>query len=290
MRGAMAKHIVEMAKSRVLIEDGRVSVLSDPRVRWCPLRSRLYGCEAEDRGTVKRVLEGHVHGLGMYTAGRRLRMEEDPVSFGASEMISDALRSGLLDAAVVVCEGVGTVVLSDPRAVQAVGAHMTGIVATEPIPDTRHGLERLGGLVLDEECTIDQAAGFELSLRKGFERVAVTIAGDRPAEARKMRAIGEGRRCRPLILAVHTSGISRRGAQILGKHCDIVWGCASKEVREVVGPKARLQIGTAIPVFALTDEGKRLVLNRAMNIADQLLIQRAHLPRLEAERQPSPLL
>jgi putative methanogenesis marker protein 8 len=286
----MAKHDVEMAKGRVRIEDGKVRVLTEPQVKHCPLRAHLYGCEAEDKSTVKRVLEGHIHELGMYTGGRVLEMEEDPVSFGASEMVSDALRDGLLDAVVVVCEGAGTVVVTGHKVVQAIGAHMTGIVRTEPIPETRSHLEALGCIILDEGCSIDQVRGYELAVDRGFRAVAVTVSGAHPDEARRIRLSGEGRGVSPLILAVHTTGISRRGAQILAKHCDIVWGCASRQVREVVGPRAKLQIGTGIPVFALTRAGKRLVLHRALGMDQQLLVKRSELPALVQDRQPRPLL
>jgi putative methanogenesis marker protein 8 len=285
----VAKHKVEMAKSKVLIEDGRVKVLSPPLVKRCPLRRNLYGCEEEDEGTVKRVLESHIHELGMYTPDRVLELEDEPVTFGASEMINDALRQGILDAAVLVCEGVGTVIIDRPKVIQAVGAHMTGILETQPIPRTRKRLEMLGCKTLGN-CEIDQVQGFVKAVSLGYERIAVTVSGDCAADTRALRRKGVEKERRPLILAVHTSGISKRSAETLAKYADVVWGCASKQVREAVGPKALLQIGTGIPVFALTMEGKEIVLNRALRMSSPLLIKRAKLPSLEAGRQPSPLL
>jgi len=285
----LAKHKVEMAKSKVLVEDGRVKVLSPPLVKRCPLRQHLYGCESEDASTVKRVLESHIQELGMYTSRRTLSLEDDPVSFGASEMMNDALREGLLDAAVVVCEGVGTVVTERPELLQAVGAHMTGVLETEEIPATRRRLERKGALTLGS-CQIDQIMGYELALEHGYKRVAVTISGDSARDAATLRTKGKELGNHPIILAVHTTGISRTKATQLAKGCDIVWGCASKWVREVVGPKALIQIGTGIPVFALTMEGKGLVLNRALHMRDQLLIGRSQLPALDKGKQPEPLL
>jgi putative methanogenesis marker protein 8 len=285
----MAKHKVEMAKSKVLIEDGRVKVLSPPLVKSCPLRRSLYGCEEEDEGTVKRVLESHIRELGMYTPNRVLELEEEPVTFGASEMINDALHQGILDAAVLVCEGVGTVIIDRPKVIQAVGAHMTGILKTEPIPRTRKRLESLGCKTIGD-CEIDQVKGFAKAVSLGYERIAVTVSGDRAADARVLRSMGEEKRCRPLVLAVHTSGVSKRNAGTLAKYADVVWGCASKQVRDVIGPKALLQIGTGIPVFALTKQGKEIVLNRALRMSSPLLIQRAKLPSLDAKRQPEPLL
>ena len=278
-----------MAKSKVLIEDGKVKVLSPPKVKRCPLRQTLYGCEEESEATVKRVLESHIEELGMYTSDRVLELEEGPVTFGASEMINDALRQGLLDAAVLVCEGVGTVIVDNPKVIQAIGAHMTGILETQPIPKTRRKLESLGCSALGD-CVIDQTKGYSKAVDLGYEKIAVTVSGQSANETKRLREMGERRSRRPLILAVHTTGISKRSAEALARHADVVWGCASKQVREVIGPKALLQIGTGIPVFALTPEGKQLVLNRALCLRAPLLIQRAKLPSLAAERQPDPLL
>jgi putative methanogenesis marker protein 8 len=285
----MARHRVEMAKSLVLIEDGKVRVICPPLVRSCPLRRNLYGCESEDESTVKRVLESHIAELGMYTSRRTLELEDDPVSFGASEMMSDALREGMLDAAVLVCEGVGTVVIDRPKVLQAVGAHMTGILETEEIPATRRRLEALGALTLGD-CGIDQVRGLRSAYEHGFERVAVTVSGDRAIEVTALREEGQAAGRYPLLLAVHTSGLSERDALMLAEACDVVWGCASKQVRQVIGPRALLQIGTGIPVFALTKEGKRLVLNRALHIDDKLLVARSSLPAIDARKQPDPLL
>ncbi|MDM7913603.1 MAG: DUF2099 family protein [Methanotrichaceae archaeon] len=76
----------------------------------------------------------------------------------------------------------------------------------------------------------------------------------------------------------------------LAKNCDLVWSCASKAVREIVGPKAKMQIGISIPVFPLTQEGKRLVLNRALHFPDSLVLHRAGLPYAPAGKQPKPLI
>jgi len=285
----MAKHKVEMAKSKVLIEDGKIKVLTPPLVRRCPLRQSLYGCEEENEMSVKRVLESHVQDLGMYTSKRVLELEDEPVTFGASEMINDAMRQGILDAAVLVCEGVGTVIVDRPKVIQAIGAHMTGILKTQPIPQTRKRLESLGCRTLGD-CVIDQVEGFAKAVGLGYDRVAVTVSGQSATETRRLRKMGEEIAHRPLILAVHTTGISKRSAEILVRNADVVWGCASSKVREVIGPKALLQIGTGIPVFALTVEGKELVLNRALRMNSPLLIQRAKLPSLAMERQPDPLL
>lgn len=286
----MTEHLLEMAKAQVKIANGKIEVMTDPQIKCCPLRRDLYGITEESRETVENVLKSHVDDLGMYSPKRVLELKDRPVSFGASEILADAITEGLLDAAIVVCEGAGTVIVAKPEVLQAIGAHMTGLLRTEPIKEVQEGLEGKGCILLDGLCTIDQVRGFEMAAEAGFDKIAVTIAGKNAFVAKSLRKIGEIVGKEPVILAVHTTGISEAEAEELADSCDIVWSCASKAVREIVGTKARLQIGISIPVFAMTKEGKRLVLNRALNFDDGLVINRASLPLVPEGKQPQPLL
>ena len=290
----MAEHMLEMAGALVRVRAGEVEVLTDPKVKWCPLRSGLYGHGVESRKTVESVLKRHMEELGMYGPHRFLELSDRPVSFGASEMIADAMRSGLIDAAVVVCEGAGTVVAARPEVVAALGAHMTGLVRTEPIEEIQAGLRERGCILLDDRCTIDQVEGYRRALAAGFERIVVTITGKRAFEAGEIRKLSSASACgqageEPVIFAVHNLDVAEDQAEVLAETCDVVWGCASREVREVVGKRAKLQIGISIPVYALTDSGKRLVLNRALAFDESLVMHRATLPYGPEEKLPKPL-
>ena len=286
----MSEHLLEMTGARVKVKDGRIEVLTGPAVRSCPLRRDLYGIEEESRESVARVLQSHMQELGMYGPGRILELQDRPVSFGASEILADAMKEGLVDAAVVVCEGAGTVVVARPDVLQAVGAHMTGLIETEPIAEIQEGLLARGCLLLDRQATVDQAQGFERAVAAGFQKIAVTIAGTNADEATALREMGEKLGARPFLLAVHTTGISEVQASALAESCDLVWSCASKAVRVVVGGRARLQMGISIPVFALTDQGKRLLLNRALHFSGPLVMHRAGLPLMPEGKQPEPVI
>ncbi|MGD0057272.1 MAG: methanogenesis marker 8 protein [Methanomassiliicoccales archaeon] len=286
----MSEHLLEMAKALVLVKDGKITVLSDPKIMRCPLRSNLYGCDEENRQTVETTLKKHMAEYGMYGPNRVLEANEKPVSFGASEIIMDAMTEGMVDAAVVVCDGAGTVIITRPEVLQATGAHMTGLIRTDPIPETQEGLRQRGCFLLDDVCTIDQVKGYLKATKSGFKRVAVTISGLRAFEARTLKEMGHVSGCPPVILAVHNSGVTKEDAEMLGESCDIVWACASKEVRDVVGKRAKIQIGISIPVFALSDMGKKLVLNRASHFDDGIVIHRASLPMTPSGKQPEPLI
>lgn len=279
-----------MAGARVRVRDGKVEVLTEPAIRSCPLRRDLYGIDKESKETVKRVLEEHMAELGMYGPKRVLELTDKPVSFGASEILSNALSEGLIDAAVLVSEGAGTVVAARPEVLQAIGAHMTGLVKTEPIEEIQEGLVERGCILIDRQGTIDQVLGFERAIDAGYRRIAVTVAGHRADEALALRERESALDARATILAVHTTGISESEAQVLAECCDLVWSCASRAVREVAGERALIQIGVAIPVFALTLTGKRLILNRAMHFSGQLVLHRAGLPVVPEGKQPEPLV
>ncbi|HRW83557.1 MAG TPA: DUF2099 family protein [Methanothrix sp.] len=283
----MAEHLLEMAGALVRVRVGEIEVLSDPAVKWCPLRSGLYGHEAESRKTVESVLKSHIEELGMYSPSRVLELSERPVSFGASEMIADGMKAELVDAAVVVCEGAGTVVAASPEVVAALGAHMTGLVRTEPIEEIQSGLLERGSILLDERCTIDQVEGYRRALAAGYQRIVVTITGKRAFEAEEIRKLASTSGAEePVIFAVHNLDVAEDQAEVLAETCDVVWGCASRPVRDVVGRRAKLQIGISIPVYALTDRGKRLVLNRAQHFDESLVMHRATLPYGPEEKLP----
>ncbi|HPT37653.1 MAG TPA: DUF2099 family protein, partial [Methanothrix sp.] len=80
----MTEHLLEMAKARVRVKDGKIEVLSDPLIGCCPLRQSLYGIKRESRESVRRVLQAHMQELGMYGPARVLELQDMPVSFGAS--------------------------------------------------------------------------------------------------------------------------------------------------------------------------------------------------------------
>ncbi|MRR29380.1 DUF2099 family protein, partial [bacterium] len=139
-------------------------------------------------------------------------------------------------------------------------------------------------------ASIDQLQAFEKAAAGGHKKIAVTLVGDNAGDAAALRTRGVELGVQPMILAVHTTGINDSQAQVLAYNCDLVWSCASRALREVAGKKALLQMGISIPVFAFTLAGKRLLLNRALHFAGQLVMHRAALPLAPDARQPRPLI
>ena len=137
----MDRHVIEaIGKTRVVIEDGKVVEVGEPQIEYCPLFNKVRGVSAISADVVKENIEFRIKDFGMCTASRKLRMN-DFLSFGVSELIGMALSKGLLDAAVMACDGAGTVVVTDAELAQGIGGRMSGLVETTPIPQVIETLE-----------------------------------------------------------------------------------------------------------------------------------------------------
>ncbi len=284
MRKYVGVHELEMVKARVRVEDGEIRVLEEPKLRRCPLRSGAFGHEEESRESIERVLRKHMEELGLFSTERVLELTTPSVSWGAHEMLADCLDEGVLDAAVVMCDGAGSVVAPLGRVVRAVGAVIPVLESTTPIPETQRRLQELGCMLASEDASIDQLSGAELALEQGYRRVGVVVPGER---AEMLEELTDPRLVR---FVVHTSGIGEEEAELISKYGDVVWSCASRVVRERIAPEALLQLQSPAPVFALTKMGKRCVLARVLHCDEAMLVQKAELPVLPPEIQPEPLL
>lgn len=192
----------------------------------------------------------------MFTCNRKICDEKIIVPFGASEMMMYALKRKNVDVSITVCEGAGTVITSKPEVVQGIGAYMNGLFYTTPIPEVISKLESNQSMVLfPHSAEINQFEGVKKASELGYKNIAVTVRGDESYTISAIREFSEARNINIIILVVCNTGIDERQA-IVARDCgDIVWACASKEVREVVGPSSLLQVGMKIPVFVLTKRG-----------------------------------
>ncbi|MGV8078419.1 MAG: methanogenesis marker 8 protein [Methanosarcina sp.] len=280
-------HIMELVgKTRVVIKDGKVVEIGIPEVEWCPLFAKLRGVNNITPEEVKKNIELRIRDLGMFTARRQLLGLDTYVAFGASEIMMSGLRSGFLETTVTACDGAGTVITSNPALVQGIGGRMSGLIETEPIEGIINGIQNFGGTVLDTTtAAIDPAGGVRKAAELGYKKIAVTVADSKTAK--KVRELEAELGLDLTVIAVHVTGISREEAQGLLENSDLVISCASKHIRELAKPL--VQVAAAIPLFALTQKGKELVIERAKDIKSPVLINTTELPVLPEHKQPREL-
>lgn len=279
------EHIIEaIGRCRVVIRDGQVIEVGKPMIDGCPLAKRFaHPVREMTPDAIRENIEARIRSFGMCTAEREVLSGPDFVIFGASELLSSAVRQGLLDAVVIASDGAGTLVATDPALIQGIGGRMSGLVKTSPIPEVITRIEENDGVVLDTEtATIDQVAGVALAESLGHRRIAVTTA--LAAEAVTIR----DRSSEALIVGVHLTGISREDAILISGTADLVTACASRHIREVAAENALLQAGRSIPVFAMTKAGRAIILAKVEETDRPLVIHGARLP-VEGSKSPSPL-
>lgn len=283
---------MEQAKGKVFIENGKVVNATEPKVKWCPLHDLMYGREViHTKEFIKDHVRMKIQKVGMFTENRIVESEEDLVPFGASEMLMCAKKDKIIDCAVLACDCAGTVIATTPKLIQGIGGWLAGLVETSPIEAVIRRIQKAGAVVVDPvEASIDQVAGVKKAFELGYEKVAVTLSGKDAGLLPRLRKIEKENAGSVGILMVHNTGVDTGAAELMVRYADLVWACASKAVWEVVGPRAKLQIGVAIPVFVITDWGEKIVQNRATGINRRESIYTENLPRMVEKKCPYPLL
>jgi len=286
MTDSRDEHIIEaIGRSRIVIREGVVVDVGESQIRDCPL-ARRFACPVKDftRDSIKANIENRIKAWGMCTPDREVLDTREFVGFGASELLSFGLHAGLIDAVVLACDGAGTVIVTKPDLVQGIGGRMSGLVKTSPYPKVIQRIEEAGGIVIDRaSARLDQLAGVTRAQELHYKHVAVTVAS--PSEAREIRA----RYPDAFIFGVHVTGLTKEEAEMLAAASDLVTACASKTIRDIAGPKALLQAGIAVPIFAMTEKGKALIIEKIGRGREPVLVKTTRLPSL-GDQQPGPLV
>jgi putative methanogenesis marker protein 8 len=265
------EHEIYCCGAKVQISERGIKLLTQPTVEYCPLHEALYGTKKIDAEAVLKTIEKKISGYG-FCCENRLLNAEPVVAYGASEMMQVWLEKSLIDCAVIVCEGAGTVITSNGELVQAIGAKLTGIVRTSPIKSTIEHIETLGGKVLDvKSARIDQVEGVKQAFKTGFKRIAVTVAGFQAETISKIRRFEEKAKTDVLVFSVCNTCVDDSAVSHIAK-ADIACASASKILREKIATKALMQLGVTIPVYVLTDKGKRFVLAYLSEFSEKLVV------------------
>ncbi|MDD1734531.1 MAG: DUF2099 family protein, partial [Methanothrix sp.] len=148
-----------LGRSRVRVEGEKVIEASDPVIQWCPLFDKIRGIKEVTAESAAANMVFRIENHGMFSPRRKLKMGTF-VGFGASESMMTGIRAGIIDAAVTVCDGAGTVITANPELVQGMGGYISGLAETDPIPEVMEGIRRMDGHVLSPvDGKIDQIEG-----------------------------------------------------------------------------------------------------------------------------------
>ena len=277
-------HVIEaLGKTEVVIENGEVVSIGEPLVEYCPIFDKIDNAKQLDKDFIKWNMEKRIREFGMCTADRVVKMP-DMMSFGISEILKTNRELGLIDCVVGVCEGVGTLLITDPEIIQGVGGRVSALVSTTPIPEV---IEKVGteNVLNPETADLDPIKGLEMAIEKGFKNIAVTILPSKTVK--ELREYPSPDDVNVYIFVEHTTNASDEEAQIVFENADVVTACASDKIRDYAEKEEVYYSGSKVPIFAVTEKGREFLDNRLKKIGKPLTIKDYPLNR---ETHPHPLI
>lgn len=275
-------HITRMFGSYILLANEKEKLkaieATNIPIEYCPLMYKLLyevGGETalklisalqnknkeEQRKILQRLINEVVIDGGYFATDRPLNSCEANVLFGASETISSAFKSQMIDAAVIVSNNLGTIITTNANTTQGAVKRMTGLFYTSPSKELIEQASKEGIIpVFPYTAEIDQVEGVKKAISLGYKRIAVTVAaGDNYLLKELNNLETEGITLYKFGLC--STGINEETASIMRDYADVVWSCASKSVKEYIEPNAILQVGVKIPVHIMTKKGSEIIKN-----------------------------
>lgn len=277
-------HIIEaLGKTEVIIENGEVTSVGDPLVDYCPIFEKIDDNKHLTKDFIKWNIEKRIREFGMCTPERVVRMK-DFLSFGISEILKTNIELGVIDCVVGVCDGVGTLLMTDPEIIQGVGGRVSALISTTPIPEV---IEQVGvkNVVNPETADLDPIKGLEMAIERGYKNIAITILPSKTVEEIAQYPLPED--VNTYMFVAHTTNASSDEVESAFKYCDVITACASEKVRDYAEKEKTYYSGSKVPIFAITEKGKEFLDNRLEKIGKPLTINDYPMNK---DKHPNPLI
>ncbi|MDO5832396.1 MAG: DUF2099 family protein [Methanobrevibacter sp.] len=252
------RHVIEtLGKVKVVIENGEITEVGSSEMKYCPMFHAMHKVDELNEEFIRKNINFRIQDFGMCTPDRVVEMD-DLVTVGISEILKTNMEKGNIDCVVGVCDGAGTVLMTNPRVVQGVGGRVSGLISTTPIPEVIKNLEETGSVVLyPETAELNQLEGLKLAVEKGYKNIAITVIPS--AMIKELREYPVDDDVNVYIFVAHTTGTTREEAEMVFEYGDIVTACASKEVRGYADEIKPYYYGVKVPIFCASEAGRKFL-------------------------------
>lgn len=256
------EHVIEaLGKAKIIIRDKKVVDVGEPQIDYCPIFAKHRGIKKFDKESIKDNIQFRIDDFGMCTPDRVLEMD-DFLSFGVSEIVSTLISDEIVDCAIMVLEGAGTVLVKNSKLAQGIGGRVSGLVSTSPINEV---ISNIGeeNVLNPENAEINQVEGVKKAISQGYKNIAVSVVSSE--DAKKIRELAN-EDINIYIFAVHVTGLSYDEAEALFGYCDIVTSCASLNIRKIAEERDVFSVGASIPIYASNEIGEDFINRRLEKI------------------------
>ncbi|MBQ2831430.1 methanogenesis marker 8 protein [Methanobrevibacter sp.] len=261
------RHVIEaLGKAEVVIENGKITYIGEPVVDYCSIFDNGQHNGDLTKEFIKSNINKRIDEFGMCTPQRSIDVE-DTMSFGTSETLKTNMINGNVDCVVGACEGVGTLLIDDAELVQGVGGRVSALISTTPIDEV---MDKVGreNVLNPETAELNPLKGLEMAIERGYKNIAITII---PTEmVRDLRQHPKPDDVKIFIFVAHTTNVSKKEAEMLFDYADVISGCSSINIREIAEERKPYYAGKKVPLYAVTENGKRLLNERLEYIGYEL--------------------
>lgn len=250
------RHVIEaLGKAEVVIENGEIISIGEPMVDYCSIFDNGQHNGDLTKEFIRSNIERRINEFGMCTPKRSLNVE-DTMSFGTSETLKTNMINGNVDCVVGACEGVGTLLIDDAELVQGVGGRVSALISTTPIKEVIDKVGR-GNVLNPETAELNPLKGLEMAINRGYKNIAITII---PTELVKdLREYPKPEDVNVYIFVAHTTNVSKKEAELLFDYSDVISGCSSVNIRETAEERKPYYSGKKVPLYAVTENGRKLL-------------------------------
>ena len=261
------RHVIEaLGKAEVVIENGKITYIGEPVVDYCSIFDNGRHNGDLTKEFIKSNINKRIDEFGMCTPQRSIDVE-DTMSFGTSETLKTNMIKGNVDCVVGACEGVGTLLIDDADLVQGVGGRVSTLISTTPIDEV---MDKVGreNILNPETAELNPLKGLEMAIERGYKNIAITII---PTEmVRDLRQYPKPDDVKIFIFVAHTTNVSKNEAEMLFDYADVISGCSSINIRETAEERKPYYAGKKVPLYAVTENGKKLLNERLEYIGYEL--------------------
>ena len=261
------RHVIEaLGKAEVVIENRKTTYIGEPVVDYCSIFDNGQHNGDLTKEFIKSNINKRIDEFGMCTPQRSIDVE-DTMSFGTSETLKTNMINGNVDCVVGACEGVGTLLIDDAELVQGVGGRVSALISTTPIDEV---MDKVGreNVLNPETAELNPLKGLEMAIERGYKNIAITII---PTEMVKdLRQHPKPEDVNIYIFVAHTTNVSKKEAEMLFDYADVISGCSSINIRETAEERKPYYAGKKVPLYAVTENGKRLLNERLEYIGYEL--------------------
>lgn len=261
------KHVIEaLGKAEVVIENGKITYIGEPVVDYCSIFDNGQHNGDLTKEFIKSNINKRIEEFGMCTPQRSFDVE-DTMSFGTSETLKTNMINGNVDCVVGACEGVGTLLIDDVDLVQGVGGRVSALISTTPIDEVIDNVGR-DNVLNPETAELNPLKGLEMAIERGYKNIAITII---PTEmVRDLRQYPKPENVNIFIFVAHTTNVSQKEAEMLFDYADVISGCSSINIRETAEERKPYYAGKKVPLYAVTENGRKLLNERLEYIGYEL--------------------